>query len=131
MRKRIFSFVLALLVMLSIMPVGAMAAEGAGWNGTSYKVPETDGDGVYLIDSAEKLFWFAKQTRLTATKGISGRLISDIDLNNQNWQNKEMGGNGITSRATGYAGTFDGDGHTISGFYMKKAATYSSNGVGL
>ena len=131
MRKRIFSFVLALLVMLSIMPVGVMAAESTGWNGTSYKVPETDGDGVYLIDSAEKLFWFAKQTKLTATKGISGRLISDIDLNNQNWQNKEMGGNGITPSATGYAGTFDGDGHTISGFYMKKAATYSSNGVGL
>lgn len=46
MRKRIFSFVLALLVMLSIMPVSAMAAESTGWDGTSKTEPATDGDGV-------------------------------------------------------------------------------------
>lgn len=90
--KRIFSFVLALLVMLSIMPVSAMAAESTGWDGTSKTEPATDGDGVYLISTAEELYWFATKTRTSATKTISGRLISDIDLNNQNWQNKEMGG---------------------------------------
>ena len=55
MRKRIFSFVLALLVMLSIMPVSAMAAESTGWDGTSKTEPATDGDGVYLIGTAEEL----------------------------------------------------------------------------
>lgn len=131
MRKRIFSFVLALLVMLSIMPVSAMAAESTGWDGTSKTEPATDGDGVYLIGTAEELYWFATKTRTSATKTISGRLISDIDLNNQNWQNKEMGGSSIGSSATGYGGTFDGDGHTISGFYENKTVTSLSSGVGL
>lgn len=62
---------------------------------------------------------------------FQGRLISDIDLNNQNWQNKEMGGSSIGSSATGYGGTFDGDGHTISGFYENKTVTSLSSGVGL
>ena len=68
-----------------------MAAESTGWDGTSKTEPATDGDGVYLISTAEELYWFATKTRTSATKTISGRLISDIDLNNQNWQNKEMG----------------------------------------
>ena len=57
MRKRIFSFVLALLMMLSIMPIGVMAAAGT-WDGTTVAEPAQEG-GVYQIDTAEKLAWFA------------------------------------------------------------------------
>ena len=86
MRKRIFSFVLALLVMLSIMPVSAMAAESTGWDGTSKTEPATDGDGVYLIGTAKELYWFATKTRTSATKTISGRLISELAEQRDGWQ---------------------------------------------
>ncbi|MEI3188234.1 MAG: hypothetical protein V8S38_00765 [Lachnospiraceae bacterium] len=49
---------------------------------------------------------------------ISGKLTADIDLNDQNWEGYEMGG--TIPIITGYAGTFDGEGHTISGYYYKK-----------
>lgn len=63
---------------------------------------------------------FAKKTQGSTTHGISGKLTADIDLNGQNWAGYEMGGT-IPSLA-GYSGTFDGDGHTISGFYYKNKA---------
>ena len=122
MRKRIFSFVLALLMMLSIMPIGVMAAAGT-WDGTTVAEPAQEG-GVYQIDTAEKLAWFAKQTQTNGNSGISAKLTADINLNNQNWLDYIIGGSG--ENAVKYSGTFDGDGHTISGFYLSKAFTTNS-----
>lgn len=119
MKKRIFSFVLALMVSLSVIPV-SVRAEGTGtWDGTTQTAQKAVG-GVYQIGTAEELAWFAKKTQGSTTHGISGKLTADIDLNGQNWAGYEMGGT-IPSLA-GYSGTFDGDGHTISGFYYKNKA---------
>ena len=119
MKKKIFSFVLALMVSLSVIPV-SVRAEGTGtWDGTTQTAPKAVG-GVYQIGTAEELAWFAKKTQGSTTHGISGKLTADIDLNDQNWEGYEMGGT-IPSLA-GYSGTFDGDGHTISGFYYKNKA---------
>ena len=130
MKKKIFSFVLALLVMLNIMPIGVMAAESAGtWNGTKTTKPVQE-DNVYLIGSAEELAWFAKKTNTSGNTGISARLTADINLNNQNWSNYEIGG--TSSVDPGFTGTFDGGGHTISGYYYKKdAKNVNATSVGL
>ena len=59
MKKRIFSFVLALMVSLSVIPIG-VRAEGTGtWDGTTQTAPKAVG-GVYQIGTAEELAWFAK-----------------------------------------------------------------------
>ena len=131
MKKRIFSFVLALMVSLSVIPV-SVRAEGTGtWDGTTQTAPKMV-NGVYQIDTAEKLAWFAKKTQMPSTRGISGKLTADIDLNNQNWAGYEMGKTITTGE--GYKGTFDGDGHTISGYYYKNKAalrTDRTTGMGL
>lgn len=74
-------------------------------------------EGVYLIGNAEQLKWFAKKSRVSGNEGISARLTADIDLNNENWAGNEFGG--TSGYGTGYHGTFDGDGHTISGYYYE------------
>ncbi|MEI3188233.1 MAG: hypothetical protein V8S38_00760 [Lachnospiraceae bacterium] len=62
MKKKIFSFVLALMVSLSVIPV-SVRAEGTGtWDGTTQTAPKAVG-GVYQIGTAEELAWFAKKTR--------------------------------------------------------------------
>lgn len=56
-------------------------------------------------------------SRVSGNEGISARLTADIDLNNENWAGNEFGG--TSGYGTGYHGTFDGDGHTISGYYYE------------
>ena len=81
MRKRIFSFVLALLMMLSIMPIGVMAAAGT-WDGTTVAEPAQEG-GVYQIDTAEKLAWFAKQTQTNGNSGYQSEQSELAGLHNR------------------------------------------------
>lgn len=79
-------------------------------------------DGYYEIDNAGQLLWFARQSK--ASYNINGRLTADIDLSvithpadaehgidAAEW---EMIGSGA-----GYQGHFNGQGHTISNFYVK------------
>ena len=71
-------------------------------------LPSQDEDGVYLIGNASQLLWFASKVNSGET-GISGKLTANIDLTSvENWT--PMG-----SQKQPFTGSFDGDGHSITG----------------
>ncbi|MDY5341393.1 S-layer homology domain-containing protein [Faecousia sp.] len=71
-------------------------------------LPSQDEDGVYLIGNASQLLWFASKVNSGET-GISGKLTANIDLASvESWT--PMG-----SQKQPFTGSFDGDGHSITG----------------
>ncbi len=88
-----------------------------------------DGD-FYLISTADELRLFASMVNGGQTN-ISAKLTADIELNNttdwENWNESTEGLNTWTpigSEATQFAGTLDGDGHSVSGIYINSTANY-------
>ncbi len=88
-------------------------------------------DGWYEIDNAGKLYWFAQTVNAYAdSASIKGRLTADIVVNdsvlNTNGSLKgspEFEWTPIGSSSITYKGTFDGQGHTISGLYFNNTNT--------
>ena len=137
MKKRIVSFLLALVMAVSLLPVSAFAVDGA------YKVIEdaavqqgddTDAiavqaatepeqvDGVYQIKTADELVWFQKQVTGGQTS-INAALVADIDLSSV--CNAELGN---WTPIPAYAGTFDGNGHVVTNLYIG-SATVAKQGL--
>lgn len=80
---------------------------GEGWDGTTKTAPTQDESGVYLIDTAAKLAWFADAVN-GGQKAINGKLTANINLNGKPWT-------AIGTSSNKFAGTLDGDSHTVSG----------------
>lgn len=80
---------------------------GEGWDGTTKTAPTQDESGVYLIDTAAKLAWFADAVNKGDTT-ISGKLTANINLNGKTWT-------AIGTSSNKFAGTLDGDNYTVSG----------------
>lgn len=91
-----------------------------------------DGD-FYLISTADELRLFASMVNSGQTR-ISAKLTADIELNNttgwENWGNTPPA-NSWTPIGDYFTGTFDGQGHTISGLYYVNNPDYPSHYVGL
>ena len=87
-------------------------------NGT-YSNMVMEGD-YYLISTADELRLFASMVN-NGNPGISGKLTADIELNDidgwENWGNTPPA-NSWTPIGNYFTGTFDGQGHTISGLYI-------------
>ena len=80
-----------------------------------------DGDGFYLIASGAELAEFRDAVN-AGSADICARLTADIDLSANGGQSKWTPiGNPI------YSGTFDGGGHTVSGYVVTKAVQEKSN----
>ncbi len=92
------------------------------WDGESYTEPAKNGQGVYLISSPDELMWVDKNAKMTD----SAKLLADITIN------EDVSGSDATSQkykwtplgtdSSKYTGTFDGNGHTISGLYINSTA---------
>ena len=80
---------------------------GEGWDGTTKTEPAQDERGVYLIDTAAELAWFADAVNKGDTT-ISGKLTANINLNGKIWT-------AIGTSSNKFAGTLDGDNYTVSG----------------
>ena len=125
MTKRIFALLLALVLVVGLLPMGTLAAETpSAWDGTTVTEPKKV-DGVYQIGTAEELAWFGQQSRRygAANRTMQAKLTADIDLNNQDWAAYSVGDSGSYA----YAGTFDGDGHTVKGYRIYKNVTKNSS----
>lgn len=70
----------------------------------------------YEISNAGQLFWFADMINTEQPERVVGALNKDIDLENREW---------IPIKS--FNGTFDGQGHTVSGLNI----TYSTDNMGL
>ena len=100
-------------------------------------------DGVYQLANADHLYWFAGQ--VNGGRNTINAILTDNIVVNSNvlTAEGELNGDGtnfetwvpIGTSTYKYAGTFDGNGHTISGLYFSKTANsdYPSGGnnVGL
>lgn len=117
MKKQIFSCILATSVMLSIMPMGAMAAETTGAATQASITEPQQVSGVYQISTAGELEWFAQQTQGYEGKEYKAILTDDIDLGGENLYPNYM----IGTSTYPYGGTFNGDGHTIKGLSIGAA----------
>ena len=137
MKKRIVSFLLALVMAVSLLPVSAFAADGA-YNVTEDTTvqrrdyadmiavqaatePEQV-NGVYQIKTADELVWFQKQVTGGQTS-INAALVADIDLSSV--CNAELGN---WTPIPAYAGTFDGNGHVVTNLYIG-SATVAKQGL--
>lgn len=96
---------------------------GASWDGTTKTKPAQDESGVYLIDTAAKLAWFADAVNKGDTT-ISGKLTANINLNDKAWT-------AIGTDSNKFAGTLDGDNYTVSGLAGTGGLVYylSANGT--
>ncbi|MBQ8831797.1 MAG: DUF4465 domain-containing protein [Oscillospiraceae bacterium] len=92
---------------------------------TDVNAPETDENGVYLITTAAQLKWFADKVN-SGSADINAKLMNDIDLST-------VCGEGVGSWTPigdysvnkSYTGDFDGQGYTISNFYMNETLVAS------
>ena len=136
--KKLFVLVFAIALCLGALCVGA----SADYSGKPEK-PDGTGtvDDPYKISSAENLYWFAGLVNGTLTDGTAQNkaanavLTADITIN-ENVLNENGTLNGtptytwtpiglyVSNNLAEYTGTFDGQGHTISGLY------YSGTGHG-
>ena len=133
--NRICAAILAIVTVFLLIPVGMLptfAEEPKIWNGTvasgfaSGTGTESD---PYLIKTAEQLAYLAKTVNDGTTyEGKYFKLGNDIALNDTaNWENWGTTAPKNTWTAIGgysdssdypFSGTFDGDGHTVSGIYV-------------
>ncbi len=93
--------------------------ESSAWDGESVKQPSGEGteDKPYLIGSGEELAWLAQDVnRNGSSRTYAVKLTADIDLGGQSKDAKWTPiGKGAGYSFVPFKGTFDGDGHVISG----------------
>lgn len=101
---------------------------GASWDGTTKTKPAQDESGVYLIDTAAKLAWFADAVNKGNTT-INGKLTANINLNGKTWT--AFGKYDYNDAAnSGFAGTLDGDRHIVSGLKSTEGLVSCLSSVG-
>lgn len=91
-------------------------------------LPSTDADDCYLISSVEELYGFAAVVNgsngMTRNAKACGKLTKDITVNKDLWEtidnNATNQGASISSWTpiVNFEGSFDGNGHSISGLYL-------------
>ena len=101
-------------------------------------------DGVYQIENAGQLFWFAalvngdtNQEDITqANPAANAVLTTDLDLSGREWApiapSTTFKNNATTVEDTtnkSYSGTFDGQGHTISNFEIRTNSAELTSGL--
>lgn len=92
----------------------------------------TDTEKWYEIHNLDELLEFVRIVN-SGRKKINGRLVNDIVVNDIEWDIAETGDLLYVKNADGinvwnpikeYSGIFDGDGHVISGLYMRDAGLF-------
>ena len=138
MRKQILSTLLALALALSLLPAGALAAEGDDETAAASEITEETGsdpesgtgpensrtsvfaggtgtrEDPYKIATLEELKAFRDSVNDGESyQGMYIMLTADIDLGNEEWTP-------IGTEGKPFRGTFDGSGNTISNLYIEK-----------
>lgn len=130
MKKRILTALLCICLAIGLMPVAAFAAETTPWDGsvaTAYADGLGTEDDPYQIATAAQLAYLSELCAEENAEAVTEkywRLTADIDLNDIPWTP-------IGAISCYPTGTFDGDGHTISGFYLKKEGSFQNSFFGI
>ena len=104
-------------MMLAPMGAGTITLKAPYGNGTEAEP--------YQIKTKEELYWFADEVNNNGQTGICAKLMNDITINTGVLNNDGSLNSGtfeswtpIGNGSNKYTGTFDGNGHTISGVYV-------------
>lgn len=117
MKKGFFAAFLCALIMV-LLPAAVYAADGNFGGGDGSE------DDPYIIEDAEDLKKFRDRVNDGET-GACAELTANIVLNcNENNQWTPIGYNKGTDDNIPYNGTFDGNGHTVSGIYINTIEDY-------
>ena len=115
-RTRLFGITLSFIMLISLLPVTALAGEAA-WNGTTVDTSWYDNNTSateFTISDAADLAGLAKL--VNEGNNFSGKTIklgADIDLGGKEWTP-------IGNSTNKFEGVFDGDEHTITNLYVNK-----------
>ena len=115
MKRRLLAALLSMVLVIGLLPTGAMAAES--WDGTSTTQPAIE-DGIYQIGTAAELAWFRDHVNGHTGCDDGAVLTADIDLGDYNWTPISSGTTIL------YSGIFDGQLHTVSGLSVTGTAAY-------
>ena len=128
--KRIFSLILAIIMVISLLPTQALAAEittetdlpdvepkaaPAPWDGTvasGFARGEGTADRPYIIETPQQLAFFAQFVNGGITN-FHVHLAADINLGNMNWTP-------IGNDTYSFDGIFRGNGFTINGLKISR-----------
>ena len=116
MKKRALSLLMALIMVVSLLPTAAWAADGTlSGSGTA--------DNPYLIEDAADLKAFRDKVNAEDNSTLCAKLTANINLNDERWTPINSKSGYVT---TAYGGTFDGGGHTISGLNVTGNGFFSA-----
>jgi len=123
MKKRLLSILLTVCMVLSLLPTMALGASTA-WDGSSDK-SWYKAEGIsFTLTTAEQLAGLA--ALVNDGNDFAGKTVSlgaDIVLNYSLSENsRQWTPIGDAAAGKGFAGTFDGCGHTVSGLYINNNA---------
>ena len=98
------------------------------WDGETYTKPQKDENGVYLIGSPDELMWFNKNGKTSDSVKLTADICINEDVNIEDtsklYQWTPIGWYKNYNTSDKYTGTFDGNGHTISGLYISGTGNY-------
>lgn len=116
-RHTLLPRLITLLTLLVVMGTGRLWAQSGYW--TDHVTVPVQQDGAYIIDSAEKLAWIAKQVNESAERfsGVSFIQRADIDLSAHKWV--PIGKDGTNT----FLGSYAGQGHKIVGMTIDETFT--------
>ncbi len=93
--------------------------------------PTLNSNGYYEIYTATQLKWFRDLVNGTLTdgtaqnQGANGKLMADIDLNNEAWTPiGNTNAEDVSTDTKSYQGTFDGNNHIVSNLYVTNQIYY-------
>lgn len=99
------------------LPAAQLEVQTA-WDGTTYTEPQKNADGVYLIGAPDELMWFNKNAKMTDSAKLTADICINEDIKAEVSALYKWTPIGEYDSAKRYAGTFDGDGHTVRGLYI-------------
>lgn len=104
----------------------SLYAAADSWDGASIAAVEPNAEGIYEISTGAQLAWLAQQVNnKNVFSGETVMLTADIDLGEQEWTPI-----GVNFRRNGksFQGTFDGNGHIVTGL---KISSGNADNMGL
>ena len=104
----------------------SLYAAANSWNGTATEEVVPNAEGIYEISTGAQLAWLAQQVNSkNVFSGETVMLTADIDLDEQEWT--PIGKN-FRKNGKSFQGTFDGNGHIVTGL---KISSGNADNVGL
>ena len=132
MKKTFLSMITAIVMLLSLLPQGIITVSAA-ITATRPTVGDGTANNPYQIGTAAELYWFADYVNngntsanavLTDNITVNTGVLTDEGYLNSSNKDNFTSWTPIGNNSNSYTGTFDGQGHTVSGLYFYDNKAY-------